>query len=163
MVALEHAAGGPADHLEDADLAALRYALHRGAELAHGLAPPAATWGPHAELADALEDARDATAHVADALADGGSAAAAPLVWEWRGALFRVRLARLRLEHGTDEPIAAVAAPAEPWLRRPVAALVLLLGGVGLVLAGALVDVWPLWTAGIALVLGSLPLSSLRP
>ena len=44
-----------------------------------------------------LAAARDATAEVAEALTDQGAEAIEPLLPEWRGALFRVRLARLRL------------------------------------------------------------------
>ena len=51
----------------------------------------------HAELADALRCARDATAEVAEAVSIWGAAGVEPLLHEWRGALFRVRLARLRV------------------------------------------------------------------
>ena len=162
MVALEHAAA-ELERLRDAELDELRYALHRGAELVHGLAPPAGAYSSHAELADALEDARDATATMADALADGGLRAASPLVWEWRGSLFRIRLAWLRIDEGgrhLHEPGEDEAEARS--LRGPLIAILLILCGVGLVLVGALVEVWPLWTGGIALVLGSVPLSSRR-
>jgi hypothetical protein len=159
---LEHTAAEPGERLEDCDLARLRYELHRGAEVAHGLAAPAGAVGSHAELADALAEARDATAAVAEALADGGVEAASALVWEWRGSLFRVRLARLRMR---NEP-----APSDrlddrpgPGIRAPLAATGLLVAGVALVLGGALAEVWPLWTGGIALVLGSMALSVRQP
>ena len=162
LTALEHVAAVPSERLEENELACLRYALHRGAELAHGLDPPLDAQGSHDELADALEEAREATATVADALAVGGVEAAEPLVWEWRGSLFRVRLARLRLA-----PVELVQAPATPaarhGVRRSVLAVGVLLCGVGLVLGGALAELWPLWTAGIALVLASLLLSAGRP
>ena len=62
-----------------------------------GIVPPAGAEAAHAELRAALAEARDATGEVAGALADGDADAVAALVHEWRGALFRVRLARHRL------------------------------------------------------------------
>ena len=78
-------------------LSGLQYELHCAAELVAGMTPPEGSELVHEELGDALMDAREATAEIAEALAAGGPDAAAPLVWEWRGALFRVRYARLRL------------------------------------------------------------------
>ena len=49
---------------------------------------------------------------VAEAASDGGSDAAEPFVWEWRGALFAVRLARLRIDNRVP-----VQAPPDPDLR----------------------------------------------
>lgn len=162
LAELECVAAEPDERLEDADLAGLQYRLHRAAELVHGLAPPIDAIGSHLELADALEAARDATAFVADVLDEGGMSAAEPLVWEWRGALFRVRLARTRFV-GVHDAV-------EPWpaaietvaLRRPLLGFFAVVCGVGLVLGGALADLWPLWTAGIAVVLAGVPLSG-RP
>jgi hypothetical protein len=86
------------------DLPALQYALHVAGERIAGLAPPLGAEESHDELHAALVEARDATAEVADAFAGGGLAAAEPLVWEWRGALFRVRHARSRLSHQPPPP-----------------------------------------------------------
>jgi hypothetical protein len=159
---LERVAAEPAERIDDADLAGLQYALHRAAELVHGLAPPTGAEGTHDDLADALCSARDATAFVADAVDEGGSAAAEPLVWEWRGALFRVRLARRRLvsEDGHGAQPAVAAQPA--GVARPLAATLAMVAGVALVLAGALAELWPLWTVGVALVLAGIPLAA-RP
>ena len=66
----------------------LQYGLHSASEHAFGLSPPAGTEPVHTELADALAGARDATARVVEVVDESGSEAAAPLVWEWRGALF---------------------------------------------------------------------------
>ncbi|HEY2937925.1 MAG TPA: hypothetical protein VGJ25_15080 [Gaiellaceae bacterium] len=96
--------GHAADLDEDAgeELPALQYALHVAGERIAGLEPPPGAAGAHGELAAALAEARDATAEVADAFAHGGVQAASPLVWEWRGALFAVRLARRRLDQAPD-------------------------------------------------------------
>src|SRR4051794_18776800 len=95
---LDRVAGDPLRLDEDdaaRSLRRLQYALHSASELAYGLAPPAAARTAHAELADALRCARDATAEVAEAVSVWGAAGVEPLLHEWRGALFRVRLARL--------------------------------------------------------------------
>jgi hypothetical protein len=90
------------------ELPSLQYALHVAGERIAGLEPPAGQKEMHEELQAALADARDATAEVADAFAHGGLAAAQPLVWEWRGALFGVRLARSRvLKEPAAEPAEA--------------------------------------------------------
>jgi len=94
------------------ELPSLQYALHVAGERIAGLEPPALQQDAHDELQAALADARDATAEVADAFAHGGLAAAHPLVWEWRGALFGVRLARSRvLKEPEAEPVATPARP----------------------------------------------------
>src|SRR6478752_6180409 len=98
---LERYAAEPEDWLETEDaaetLASLQYRLHVAGELSAGIVPPPGSTTAHEELSAALADARDATAEVVEALGFGGWIEAAPLVPEWRGALFRVRLARLRL------------------------------------------------------------------
>jgi hypothetical protein len=104
-------------------LPSLQYALHVAGERIAGLEPPPGAEAAHAELQTALTDARDATAEVADALAHGGIQAARPLVWEWRGALFGVRLARQRLLHAPDE--SRVEQPAPVRARRRNDAVVL--------------------------------------
>ncbi len=137
-------------------LPSLQYALHAAAELALGLRPPHGAEAAHAELAAALAFARDTTAEVAETLEYGGRAAFEPLLPEWRGALFRVRLARLRV--ATPPPL-----PTEPRLEpEPVqgasalAATLLALSGAAVFAAGATVGVWPVWALGLALFAGGL-------
>ncbi|MEP6976596.1 MAG: hypothetical protein ABI948_00930 [Thermoleophilia bacterium] len=89
-------------------LGGLQYSLHRSAELVSGLEPPTEAEPAHEELAEALTDARDATAEIAYVLDVADAEAAKPYVYEWRGALFRVRLAQLRLAGPAP---AATAAP----------------------------------------------------
>jgi len=127
----------------DADaLPVLQYELHTAGELAAGLEPPADTEALHRELADALAEARDLTAEIADALQHGGPDAAAPLVWEWRGSLFRIRFARLRLERPrtTIATITVVPTP-QPRTPPPVTAGVVAFGSA-LVLLAALLGLW---------------------
>jgi hypothetical protein len=133
-------------------LRALQYRLHWSSELLAGVSPPDEARAAHAELADALVDARDATGEVAEALELAGPEAAADLLFEWRGALFRVRLARLRLG---AKPEPAQAATEEPPYSAGAASLLALFGAVAFVTGAALV-LWPMWAAGIALVAGGL-------
>ena len=132
------------DSLPDARdaLPALQYELHRAAELLAGLTPPEGAELEHEELADALMDARELTSEIAEALAQGGPDAAAPLVWEWRGALFRVRYARLRLQRPRPKPAAAsvTAPPVRPSLS-PLPAVAVVIGSA-LVLLAALLGLW---------------------
>jgi hypothetical protein len=132
---------------EPADVQSLRrlqYALHVASEHAYGLEPPEGAASAHAELADALATARDVT---------GELAAGSSVLDEWRGALLRVRLARMRL--------APPAPPAEPELppadgiAQPLAAFLLALGGALAFVAGATLGAWPLWSAGIVAVCAS--------
>jgi hypothetical protein len=124
-------------------LPSLQYELHRASELVAGLTPPEGATLVHEELADALAEARETTAEIAEGLATSGLEAAAPLVWEWRGALFRVRFARLRLER--PQPAAHVASAvrrpethrAQPWLAAIAVAV-----GSALVLFAALLGLW---------------------
>jgi hypothetical protein len=165
LTRLERIAEAPAGHVPDEvvdELPQLQYSLHAGAELALGIEPPAGAEAVHAELVTALGQARDATAQVAQALEDGDDEVVERLIPEWRGALFRVRLARLRaLERFplrvSDE---RVEAPVEERGKRPdsslaaVAATILVLGGAVLFTAGAVMAAWPLWAAGLALFAG---------
>ena len=150
------------DLVENSDaLPSLQYELHSAGELVAGLEPPAERERLHEELADALADARDLTAEIAEALDHGGADGAAPLLWEWRGSLFRIRFARLRLERPRRAPAtpAALTAP-QPRTPPPVAAGVVALGSV-LVLLAALLGIWLL--VGITLA-GTLAASILlRP
>lgn len=132
-------------------LRTLQYRLHRSSELLDGVQPPAGARDAHEELRDSLTDARDATAEMVEAIEIGGREAATGLLFEWRGALFRVRLARLRL---------AVVPDPESDARRPpyaagAASGLTVLGAVAFV-AGAVLVLWPIWAAGLALVAAGL-------
>lgn len=171
LVRLERIAESPIERMTDevaGELPHLQYSLHAGAELALGIEPPVGADEIHEDLVAALAQARDATAEIAQALDDGDEEVAERLVPEWRGALFRVRLARLRaLERfplrASDD---GVVAPAEPPARRrrrdeigdsslaTAAATSLVLGGALLFTAGAVLAAWPLWSAGLALFAG---------
>src|SRR5919197_1810682 len=99
LTRLERIAESSSDELIDEhsdELPGLQYALHASAELAVGIEPPPSAAPLHSELVDALAEARDATADVSFALESGDSEAVDSLLHEWRGTLFRVRLARLR-------------------------------------------------------------------
>jgi hypothetical protein len=154
---LDLAASEP-ERLDDIDAAPslrrLQYALHLAAEHAYGLEPPPAVASAHAELADALACARDATADVAEAVSIWGAAGVTTLLHEWRGALFRVRLARMRLA-SPSPPVAVDAEQFEPALARPLAAFALALLGALAFVAGATLQIWPLWVVGLAAVCGS--------
>jgi hypothetical protein len=148
---LETLAADP-HRLDDAavdQLRVLQYRLHWSSELLAGVDPPPGARDAHDELAQALVDARDATADIADAL-EAGCDPGAPLL-EWRGALFRVRLARMRL---SPRPAAHRQAPAERFPLLAAAATALTLAGVGAFALGAILVLWPLWAAGLALVAG---------
>jgi hypothetical protein len=131
-------------------LRTLQYRLHRSSELLAGVEPPEGAREAHDELCDALVDARDATAEIAEAIDLGGREAAAELLFEWRGALFRVHLARMRLGVKPQHP----ADPPRP--SHPATATVLALLGAVTFVAGAALILWPLWAAGLALVAGGL-------
>ncbi len=87
----------------------LQYELHWASERLAGLELPTGHETLHAELSAALVDARDATAEMVEAIELGGPEAAARLVHEWRGALFRVRLARVRMRLGSPGQAARAA------------------------------------------------------
>jgi hypothetical protein len=132
---------------EPADVQSLRhlqYALHVASEHAYGLQPPVGAASAHAELADALACARDVT---------GELAAGDDVVEEWRGALLRVRLARMRL--ATPTPAAAPTSPPKDGIAQPLVAFLLALGGALAFVAGATLGAWPLWSAGILAACGS--------
>jgi hypothetical protein len=164
LVRLERVAEAPADGLADGfldELPQLQYSLHAGAELAVGIDPPPGAETLHAELVSALAEARDITAEVGYALEGGDVELVQPLLPEWRGALFRVRLARLRALERTAVPVGSEGRPApEPKRQRegtPLSAIVataLVIGGAFLFTAGAVLAAWPVWAAGLALFAG---------
>ena len=140
---LDALANDPAELDEEEALPALQYELHAAGETLAGIDPPEEAEAMHEELADALAEARDATAEVAEAYACGGLDLALPLVWEWRGALFRVRYARLRLT-GAPAPTPtthALAVAPPPRTPAAVTASVVALGSA-LVLTAALLGLW---------------------
>ena len=165
LTRLERIAESPADvlveeHLDE--LPGLQYSLHAGAELAVGIAPPPAAENLHEELVAALAEARDATAEVAYAVEIDEADGVEPLLPEWRGSLFRVRLARLRALERTNA-LAAEAPTQQPERRKSdhqgtswtaIVATVLILGGAFLFTAGAVLVAWPVWAAGLALFAG---------
>jgi hypothetical protein len=152
---LERYAAEPDDWLETDDasetLSTLQYRLHVAGEMAAGIVPPPGATTAHEELSSALADARDATAEVVEALEIGGSSEAAPLIPEWRGALFRVRLARLRLTPAREpEPVLGETAPSS---RPALLATTCALAGTLIFAVGASAALWPVWAAGFALFL----------
>ncbi|MBD0291279.1 MAG: hypothetical protein ICV74_08490 [Thermoleophilia bacterium] len=165
LLRLERVADSPAERIADVapdELPSLQYALHAAGELALGIKPPAGAEALHAELVSALGHARDATADVAGAIEEGEHDQLGGLLPEWRGALFRVRLARLRalernpLRLGNDgERSSRRREPPPPALSpAAVAATALIVAGALLFTAGAVLAAWPLWAAGLALFAG---------
>jgi hypothetical protein len=141
---------------EDAEvvLRRLQYSLHVSFEHVAGLTPPPGGETAHAELGAALVGARDATAEVAEAASMYGAVGVEPLVHEWRGALFRVRLARLRL--APRQPRTVVAKDDDQaGLGRPLVAFVLALLGAVAFVGGAATGLWPVWAAGMLAVCAS--------
>jgi len=155
LTRLDHLAAQP-DQLAEEDAAGLRrlqYRLHQVGERVYGLAPPAGAATAHAELCAALSGAREATAEVADALEEDGTDGAALLVHEWRGALFRVRLARLR--HAEPQRRIRVDRPSGRTLKLPLTASVLVALGAAAFAFGAAANRWPVWLAGMLAVCAS--------
>ncbi len=163
LTRLERVADSTSEELVDEhaeELPGLQYALHSGAELAVGIDAPDMAATLHAELVAALAEARDATADVSYALESGDPEAVEPLLLEWRGALFRVRLARLRaLERSRaatgEQPAEGGSARRRDRTDRTavsaIVATILILGGAFLFTAGAVLVAWPIWAAGLAL------------
>jgi hypothetical protein len=164
LVRLERVAESPADGLADGfldELPRLQYGLHAGAELAVGIEPPPGGEALHDELVSALAEARDVTAEVGYVLEGEDVDLIEPLLPEWRGALFRVRLARLRALERTALPLGSdAAATPEPKRQRErvspsaIIATALVIGGAFLFTAGAVLAAWPVWAAGLALFAG---------
>jgi len=138
------------------DLRRLQYRLHVASEDAYGLAPPSGVEPVHAELAAALGGARDATAELADALEEDGVDGALQCLHEWRGALFRVRLARLRLSPPRRRPLPAERAVRTAGSRAALGACLLVVAGAAAFATGAVSGAWPLWVAGLVAVCGAL-------
>lgn len=164
LTRLERIAAAPAETVADAfvdELPSLQYSLHSASELAVGIEPPVGAEALHQELVAALGEARDATAEIALALEAADADLIEPLLPEWRGILFRVRLARLRAVEGGARQSGrrADAAPRKRGTRRrsslwAVVASVLVGGGAFLFTAGAVLAAWPVWAAGLALFAG---------
>ena len=158
LARLEAIASDPDAELSESgsleELPSLQYALHAAGESVAGLRPPAGAESSHAELAAALADARDHTAEVADAAISGGAETAWPLVWEWRGALFRVRVAQSRL--APRPPADRMPDAANAASRSAIAVTVLVLVAATTVSIAAILGSWPLAAAGLALAAGSL-------
>jgi hypothetical protein len=166
LVRLERIADSPPDAVADElvdELPGLQYTLHAGAELAVGIDPPVGAETVHAELVAALSEARDATSEITRALEFGESDLVEPLLPEWRGSLFRVRLARLRaVERPETAEVTPARAQATGHARErgsastltPIIATLLVLGGALLFTAGAVLVAWPVWAAGLALFAG---------
>jgi hypothetical protein len=140
------------------DLPSLQYALHASAELAVGIQAPKAAEAAHEELLGALGHARDTTAEVSAAVDDEDELSVERMLPEWRGSLFRVRLARLRALERSPLPLPeeepdrrAPHRPAPDPSRAAVTATVLIFSGAALFTAGAVLAAWPLWAAGLAL------------
>jgi hypothetical protein len=150
---VDELADEPDELASDSGVSALRrlqYRLHLASEQAYGLVPPAGSASAHAELRDALACARDLTADVAHAIDDDGSDGVLQLLHEWRAALFRVRLARLRLASPAAAPPERTESRAD--IAAPLIAFLLALGGAAAFVAGATLGLWPLWLAGIVAV-----------
>jgi hypothetical protein len=165
LARLERVADAPAEQIADEseELPALQYNLHAGAELALGITPPPGAEPVHSELVGALAHARDATAEIVSALEDADGELVERLLPEWRGALFRVRLARLRalekLPLSAPDANAAESHPLRRTSERSVSGVALVatglvMTGALLFTAGAVLAAWPLWAAGLALFAG---------
>ena len=152
------AEAGPDFVREDAvdELPPLQYTLHTASELALGIDPPRGAEVIHEELVDSLAQARDATAQVAVGLSDRDEELVERSLPEWRCALFRVRLARLRALERLSVPIrseepAALSEPADGSAAAAIAATTLVVVGALLFTSGAVLAAWPVWAAGLAL------------
>jgi hypothetical protein len=166
LARLERIAEAPPERVvEEAwdELPSLQYHLHTGAELAIGFEPPIGAAAVHEELVAALGQARDATAQVLAAVEACDDELVERSLPEWRGALFRVRLARLRALERLSVPVRADDdRPVESELRAgtmsspaaAIAATCLAIAGAMLFTAGAVLAAWPVWAAGLALFAG---------
>ena len=167
LTELESIATDPAELLDEDSLLdrlpSLRYALHAASELVLGLRPPTGAEIAHAELAASLAGARDATAEIAEILEQSGGTFAEAFLPEWRGALFRVRLARLRVATPKPLPVDDPIDPEPPARANALAATLLALSGATLVAAGAALELWPVWALGLSLFASGALVYSPRP
>jgi hypothetical protein len=163
---LEALAARPEQRLGDDDasetLSRLRYSLHAASELTLGIEPPEGAKRPHAELAYALARARDATAAVASLLERGGVDAIQPVVHEWRGTLFAVRMARTRAAQPAVELAAREARTTLPPPQKALAAILLIVVGAATFAGGTMLHRWPVWGAGLVLLTVGCALSAQR-
>ena len=134
----------------------LQYRLHTASESVLGLSPPAAAEPAHTELAAALAGARDATGDVVEAVDRTGSRGVDAMLHEWRGALFRVRLARLRLTGRRAVAGDTRLSRSSGSIRAPLVGDVLTIVGAAAFAVGATAGPWPLWVAGMLAVCMSL-------
>ena len=134
----------------------LQYRLHSASEYTLGLNPPVPVAAANEEIVAALVGARDSTAEIVAAAETFGSTAVTALVHEWRGSLFRVRLAQLRLTGARTQSVAPAPAPHPQPLRTPIIASALTVLGGGIFAIGATFGPWPLWVAGMLIVCGSM-------
>jgi hypothetical protein len=153
---LDALAATPAEELLDRGtriLPRLQYELHAAAELALGIEPPTGTIRQHTELATALADARDVTAELLEAVEAGSLETVAGLTYTWRGALFEVRLARLRL--GAAARSAAFFEGMEhrrPFEQRALLGFILVLAAVAAAVGSAVLGLSPLFAAALILL-----------
>lgn len=163
---LEALAARPEHRLSDLDgpitLGRLRYVLHSASELTLGIQPPEGGEQAHADLAHALAHARDATAVAADLLEEGGIEALQPVLHEWRGALFAVRLARTRAAAPAIESATREASSPLPPPAAALSAIILIVLGAAAFAGGTLLHRWPLWTLGLVLLTVGCALSAQR-
>jgi hypothetical protein len=129
-----------------AQLAQLQYRLHTAGEALLSLVPPLEAAERVRELGDALVAAREATGAVGLTLERGEPLGS--LVYEWRGALFRARLARAELAR--EAPAHGGRLGSLPWPR--IHGLVLLLLALGAVTVGAREGAWLVVAGGAAAV-----------
>jgi hypothetical protein len=156
LLRLEALAAEPERLADDgalSELGHLQYAIHSASEDLRGLTPPADGRPGRDELASALALAREATGELVEAIELEGAEAAQPLIYEWRGALFRIRLARQRLEGPESQ---SAGGGERRGLRAPAVAVVLALGGTAVFVLGATSGSLPLWASGAAAVCASL-------
>ena len=163
---LEALAARPEHRLSDLDapitLARLRYVLHSASELTLGIEPPEGREQAHSELALTLAHARDVTAVVANLIEEGGIEAIQPMLYEWRGALFAVRLARTRAAVPAIESAARESASPLPPPAAALSAIALIVIGAATFAGGTLLHHWPLWTVGLVLLTVGCALSAQR-
>lgn len=163
---LEALAARPDQRLGDDDaldtLAQLRYTLHSAGEQTLGIESPPGAERAHAELALALAQARDATATVAEVLEQDGLDGIQPLLHEWRGALFAMRLARTHAARPVVESVARESGSPFPPAAAALQAILLIVLGALAFAGGTLLHRWPIWGVGLVLLTVGCALSAQR-